>query len=80
MNPLNLAGYLAKRRPFFAGSTVAASGKRVGLRHLLLSPLRFIKFYLLRGFLMVPGRHIGIGCFNSFIKYAKVMNMQRITQ
>ncbi len=51
-------------------------GKRVTLPKLLLSPLfRFIKFYVLKqGFRDgLPGFvHISLGCFNSFIKYAKV--------
>ena len=54
---------------------LAASGKTPGLAKLWLSPLvRFIKFYVVRrGFQDGwPGFvHICIGCFNSFIKYAK---------
>jgi hypothetical protein len=48
---------------------------------MLISPLlRFIKFYFIRaGFL--DGRagliHISIGCFNSFIKYAKLFALKR---
>jgi glycosyltransferase involved in cell wall biosynthesis len=43
-------------------------------------PLRFIKFYLLRrGFMDgLPGTvHIAIGCFNSFVKYAKLRELYR---
>jgi hypothetical protein len=48
---------------------------------MLLSPLlRFFKFYVVRlGFLDgIPGLvHIAIGCFNSFIKYAKLLALHR---
>ena len=51
-----------------------------GVFHLLLSPVvRFIKFYVLRlGFLDgLPGLvHISIGCVNSFLKYAKLIELQ----
>ena len=57
------------------------AGKTAGPGKLLLSPaLRFVKFYFLRlGFLDgVPGLvHILIGCFNSFAKYAKLMELRR---
>jgi hypothetical protein len=47
----------------------------------VLSPVfRFIKYYFVRlGFLDgVPGLvHISIGCFNSFCKYAKLMERRR---
>ena len=44
------------------------------------SAVRFFKFYLLRlGFLDgLPGLvHISIGCMNSFLKYAKLIDLQR---
>ena len=54
-------------------------GKRVGVAHLVLSPLvRFIKFYVFKlGFLDgVPGFvHIAIGCMNAFVKYAKLKEL-----
>ena len=57
------------------------AGRRASLAWLLLSPLlRFIKFYFLRlGFLDgIPGLiHILIGCFNSFMKYAKLRELNR---
>lgn len=57
------------------------ANKQAGLSKLLLSPLfRFIKFYVLRqGFRDgIPGLvHITIGCWNSFIKYAKLIELQR---
>ncbi|MBF0161503.1 MAG: glycosyltransferase family 2 protein [Magnetococcales bacterium] len=79
----SLADYLAKQNRYttLQAQQLLASGQRVGVRQLLMSPLlRFIKFYLLRrGFLDgIPGLvHISIGCFNSFIKYAKTMAEQR---
>ena len=49
--------------------------------HLLLSPVvRFIKFYVLRlGFLDgLPGLlHISIGCMNSYLKYAKLIELRQ---
>lgn len=55
-------------------------GKTGSVIKLLLSPLiRFIKFYFVRrGFLDgIPGLvHISIGCFNSFIKVAKLMELE----
>lgn len=57
------------------------AGKQIGVGKLLFSPLlRFMKFYLLRqGFRDgVPGLvHIAIGCWNSFIKYAKLLELWR---
>mgnify|MGYP003694463053 CR=1 FL=1 len=63
-----------------------APGVRAGSRRAAsficsLSPVvRFIKFYLLRlGFLDgVPGLlHISIGCMNSYLKYAKLIELRR---
>ncbi len=55
-------------------------GKKFSLMQLLLSPLfRFFKFYFMRkGFLDgVPGLiHILIGCINSFVKYAKLYELE----
>lgn len=56
-------------------------GQRAGVAHLVLSPMvRFFKFYVLRlGFLDgVPGLlHISIGCMNSYLKYAKIIELAR---
>ena len=56
-------------------------GKRAHLGQMLLSPpLRFLKFYFFRlGFLDgVAGLlHILIGCNNSFVKYAKLMELNK---
>lgn len=78
-----LASYLNKQNRYtsLAADMALAAGKQVGAGKLWLSPLvRFIKFYLIRrGFLDgLPGLiHIAIGCFNSFIKYAKMLERQR---
>ncbi|HKQ30005.1 MAG TPA: glycosyltransferase family 2 protein [Burkholderiales bacterium] len=78
-----IADYLDKQNRYttIAAATLHAQGRRAGLGKLLLSPpFRFVKFYFLRlGFLDgVPGFvHIAIGCFNSFIKYAKLRALQR---
>ena len=57
-----------------------AAGKRAGFVRIAFSPLvRFIKFYLIRqGFRDgLPGLiHIAIGCFNSFMKYSKMLERQ----
>lgn len=77
-----LDSYLAKQNRY---TTLAAESAFPGMKfvsggRLVLSPLvRFLKFYILRrGFLDgVPGLvHISIGCFNSFIKYAKIRERQ----
>lgn len=73
----SLENYLDKQNRYttLQAQELRIRDKRIGLRHLFFSPLlRFVKFYFLRrGFLDgVPGLvHIGIGCFNSFMKYAK---------
>lgn len=78
----SLSAYLAKQNRYtsLAAAAACARGKRTGFAQLLLSPgLRFIKFYILRrGFLDgLPGLiHILIGCGNSFIKYAKLIELQ----
>ena len=77
-----LANYLDKQNCYTSlqAKALHAQGKRATIGHLLLSPgLRFIKFYVLRrGFMDgLPGLvHILIGCFNSFMKYAKLLDLQ----
>ena len=77
-----LASYLNKQNRYtsLAAEMAFTAGKRASLGHLALSPLiRFIKFYLVRqGFRDgLPGLiHIAIGCFNSFMKYAKILEQQ----
>jgi glycosyltransferase involved in cell wall biosynthesis len=79
----DLAAYLDRQNRY---TTLAARqayelGRSSGVLHLLLSPVvRFFKFYVLRlGFLDgVPGLlHISIGCMNSYMKYAKLMELQK---
>lgn len=77
-----LAIYLTKQNRYtsLAAEMALAAGKRASFGRLFFSPLiRFIKFYLVRqGFRDgLPGLvHIAIGCFNSFIKYAKMLEKQ----
>ena len=79
----DLATYLDRQNRY---TTLAARqayelGKSSGLLHLLLSPVvRFFKFYVLRlGFLDgLPGLlHISIGCMNSYMKYAKLLELKK---
>ncbi|MFZ2854793.1 MAG: glycosyltransferase family 2 protein [Rhodocyclaceae bacterium] len=78
-----IAAYLGKQNRYtsLAAEAAFAAGKRASGAKLLLSPLvRFVKFYALRrGFLDgLPGFiHTVIGCFNSFSKYAKMIELQR---
>jgi hypothetical protein len=73
-----LAAYIEKQNRYstLAAAAARAAGRKATAAHLVLSPLvRFCKFYVLRlGFLDgVPGLvHIAIGCFASFMKYAKL--------
>lgn len=78
----SLANYLTKQNRYttLAAEAALAAGKRASVGRLVFSPLiRFIKFYFIRqGFRDgLPGLiHISIGCFNSFIKYAKILERQ----
>ena len=78
-----LERYLEKQNRYttLQADNVVATGMHVSAVTMLLSPLvRFLKFYLFRlGFLDgVPGLvHIAIGCWNSFVKYAKAWVSQR---
>jgi len=80
----DLTAYLDRQNRY---TTLAARqayelGRSANFVHLVLSPVvRFIKFYLLRlGFLDgVPGLlHICIGCMNSHLKYAKLIELRRV--
>jgi len=79
----DLARYLEKQNRYtsLAAAELHRSGRRTGIAQMALSPLlRFVKFYVLRlGFLdgMAGLVHISIGCMNSFMKYAKLMELQR---
>ena len=79
----DLSAYLERQNRYttLAARQAFEQGRSAGLAHLALSPVvRFIKFYLLRlGFLDgVPGLlHISIGCMNSYLKYAKLIELRK---
>ena len=80
----DLERYLDKQNRYtaLAAKELHRRGQQAGLPRLILSPLlRFFKFYFLRlGFLDgMPGLvHISIGCMNSFMKYAKLIELTRM--
>ena len=75
--------YLDKQNRYttLQAAALFARGERSSAGRMIASPLfRFMRFYFLRaGFLDgVPGLvHIGIGCFNSFCKYAKLRALEQ---
>ncbi|MBF0308250.1 MAG: glycosyltransferase family 2 protein [Magnetococcales bacterium] len=77
-----IATYLDKQNRYTSlqAGILFEKGFRCRWHHLLLSPLvRFIKFALLRQGLRdgIPGLiHIGLGCLNTFVKYAKVLERE----
>ncbi|GAO34815.1 benzoate transporter [Sulfuricella sp. T08] len=79
----SLAAYLEKQNRYTSlqADELCRRGKQVSFGRLVASPLlRFVKFYFLRlGFLDgFPGLvHIAIGCFNSFVKYAKLYELNK---
>jgi glycosyltransferase involved in cell wall biosynthesis len=79
----DLATYLERQNRYttLAARQAFEQGRSAGVLHLLFSPVvRFIKFYLMRlGFLDgLPGLlHISIGCVNSYMKYAKLIELHR---
>ena len=79
----DLGRYLEKQNRYtaLAARELYGRGRRAGVLELALSPLlRFVKFYLLHlGFLDgLPGLvHISIGCMNSFMKYAKLIELHK---
>lgn len=79
----SLEAYLAKQNRYttLAAQALLREGRTASVGRLLFSPaVRFLKFFLLRrGFLDgLPGfLHIAIGCFNSFSKYMKLLEMQQ---
>ena len=78
----SLEDYLAKQNRYttLQAEQMSKAGKRAGAGKMVFNPLyRFIRFYLFRlGFLDgLPGLvHISIGCFNTFMKYAKLISMR----
>ncbi|MEO8145862.1 MAG: glycosyltransferase family 2 protein, partial [Betaproteobacteria bacterium] len=79
----DLGRYLEKQNRYttLAAQELHRQGRSAGIAEFALSPLvRFIKFYILRlGFLDgLPGLvHISIGCMNSFMKYAKLIELRQ---
>ena len=79
----DIGRYLEKQNRYttLAAEDLHRHGRRAGIAELVLSPLvRFLKFYVLRlGFLDgLPGlAHISVGCMNSFMKYAKLVELQK---
>lgn len=78
----SLEAYLDKQNRYttLQAQEIFRSGNTISTWKIVFSPLaRFLKFYFLRlGFLDgLPGLiHISLGVFNSFIKYAKVRELQ----
>lgn len=78
-----LESYMDKQNRYttLAAQQLHDAGRDAGIAQLLLSPLaRFVKFYLFRlGFLDgIAGLvHISIGCMNSYMKYAKLIELRR---
>jgi glycosyltransferase involved in cell wall biosynthesis len=79
----SLSSYLSKQNRYttLAAEMALAAGKRASFSRIALSPIiRFIKFYFVRqGFRDgLPGLiHIAIGCFNSMMKYSKMLERQK---
>jgi hypothetical protein len=79
----SLNDYMAKQNRYttLQAEALHARGQRAGALQLVLSPLvRFVRFYIVKlGFLDgVAGLvHIAIGCFNSFMKYAKLLALEQ---
>ena len=75
--------YIAKQNRYttLQAQAMHARGERAGAARIALSPLaRFLRFYVLkRGFLDgAPGfAHVAIGAFASFLKYVKLLALQR---
>lgn len=82
----DLGAYLDKQNRYttLQAQRLFAEGRRASLAQVALSPLlRFVKFYVFRlGFLDgVAGLvHIAIGCHNSMMKYAKLMDLTKAKQ
>jgi glycosyltransferase involved in cell wall biosynthesis len=82
----DLATYLDRQNRYttLAARQALEQGRSAGFVHLLLSPVvRFFKFYVFRlGFLDgLPGLlHISIGCMNSYMKYAKLIELRKAEQ
>jgi len=79
----DLAQYLDKQNRYttLAARQLFEAGRDAGIVELLLSPVvRFFKFYVFRLGLLdgIAGLvHIAIGCMNSHLKYAKLIELRR---
>ncbi|MFY9314157.1 MAG: glycosyltransferase family 2 protein [Burkholderiales bacterium] len=79
----DLGRYLEKQNRYssLAAAELHRQGRRAGILELAFSPaVRFVKFYFLRLGLLdgLPGLvHIAIGCMTSFLKYAKLIELNR---
>lgn len=79
---LSLSEYMDKQNQYttIQAQQMFEDGRSAPSYKLVLSPIvRFLKFYLLRlGFLDgIPGLvHITVGCYNSFLKYAKLQELR----
>jgi glycosyltransferase involved in cell wall biosynthesis len=82
----DIASYLGKQNRYTTlhAQALFAQGLRASGWRLVASPLaRFLKFYFLRlGFLdgAAGFAHIVIGCHTSFLKYLKLLELQRAAQ
>jgi len=78
-----IASYLNKQNQYTSlqAQRLFKANKRISSTKCITSPIiRFIKFYFIRrGFLDgLPGLiHITIGCFTAFLKYTKLLELQR---
>ena len=79
----DVATYVAKQNRYTTlhAEALYEQGVRAGYWRLLASPLaRFFKFYFLRLGLLDGGpgfAHIAIGCNNAFLKYLKLIELER---
>ena len=79
----DVATYIAKQNRYTTlhAEALFAQGVRAGYWRLLASPLaRFVKFYFLRLGLLDGGpgfAHIAIGCNNAFLKYLKLIELEK---
>jgi glycosyltransferase involved in cell wall biosynthesis len=80
----SLRDYLDKQNRYttLAAQDLFERGRSATALHLVVSPLvRFVKFYVFRlGFLdgLAGLAHTVIGCMNSFMKYAKLLELKRL--
>ena len=79
----DLSAYIERQNRYttLAARQAYEQGRSAGVLHLVFSPMvRFLKFYVLRlGFLdgLAGFLHISIGCMNSYLKYAKLIELRR---